>query len=360
MAVGLTGGHIYPAKALAEQLGREWYQFLFVARSRSPLANKIIEAEGYPLLPIDVSGMPRKPTEALFKGPAFLWNQIKACALLWRAFRDWKPDVVIGFGGYVSFPAVVIAKVLGISTVVFEPNAKPGVANKVLFGLCDQVVCAFNLNIAKATLIAPPLRASMLQTKQKSKEECRKIFGLDTKSPCVLVFGGSQGARAINNAFTALVDRLRAENTPLSFIHVTGAADFEEVKNFYQSREYLNETGVVLSYLENMAEAYRAADLVIARSGAMTCLELLSLGIPSILVPLPRATQSHQLANAKQLADLGLAQIVEETGDLSQSLSVALKEILSKDRGVLGDGAKVHPAIKDTFKEVIEGLINHG
>ena len=357
LAVGLTGGHIYPAKALAQQLVKEQFQFLFVAGKNSSLAKTILEEEGYPLLPVEVCGMPRGPKEVFIRGFAFLWSQLKACALLWRAFRDWKPALVVGFGSYVTPPAIIAAKILGIPTVIFEPNAKLGIANGSLAWLCDKVVCAFDLPLGKAVLIEPPLRKSVLESAKLSKEACRESFGLSKDVPCVLIFGGSQGARAINNAFGDALEHLRKENISFSFVHVTGAGDFEETKSFYEAKRFLGGSGVVLSYLEDIAKAYQAADLVVSRSGAMTCLELIHFKLPCVLIPLPHSTESHQFANAKRLEDLGLARVLQERDALSQSLYQALKEILSGGKQNLERQVKLNTVTGKTFKQVVEELI---
>lgn len=353
LAVGLTGGHIYPARALAEDLGRDRHEFLFIVRASSPLAKKLLEDEGFPVLAIKARGLPRNFKEAVLCSPLFFWEQLRGFLLLLRAFRDWRPSLVIGFGGYVSFPAILAAWVLRVSRVIFEPNAKLGLANRALAFISNRVVSAFDIPIKNALIIQSPLRKSLHEALRLTQESCRDFFGLDRNIPCVLVFGGSQGAQALNEAFRGVMERLVGEGLVFSFIHITGTSHYTVLKDFYEAKHLLGPSGACLSYLEDMGKAYRAASLVVSRSGAMTCLELMHFKTPALLVPLASATESHQLANALALERLGLAEVVQENSQLFESLSQSLKRHLEGSQRTDKIQDNIAPISQKSFKDVV-------
>lgn len=326
MAVGLTGGHIYPAIALAEQLGNKDFKYLFVARSKSALAQSLIAGRGLSLLELETRGMPRGAFDALKNGFSFLAGQWKAWRMLSRAFKDWSPDLVIGFGSYVAFPAVLAARLQGIQTMIFEPNAKMGVANLLLSRISDKTVSVLMDGYVQ---VGPVLRKSILEAGLMEPAQARKALGLKEGLPCLLVFGGSQGASAINHAACAALKNLAKKGRPFQAIHVTGQAEFEKISDFYR-REGLSHIHA-RPYLEEIGLAYRASHAAVSRSGAITVLELAHFRLPSILVPLGSSTEGHQLENARYLERLGIATIIPENPALASKLEEALEKALGAD-----------------------------
>lgn len=326
MAVGLTGGHIYPAIALAEQLGNKDFKYLFIARSKSPLAQTLIAGRGLNLLELEARGMPRGAADALKHGLSFLWWQWRGVRLLRRAFKDWKPDLVIGFGSYVAFPAILAARTLGIKTMIFEPNAKMGVANAALSSISDITVSVLMDGYIQS---APILRKSVLDAASLPKAQALRALGLQEGLPCLLIFGGSQGASAINQAACAALNNLVKQGRRFQAIHVTGQAEFEKISDFYR-REGLPQIQAK-PYLEEIGLAYRASHAVVSRSGAITVLELAYFRLPSILVPLGSSAEGHQLENARYLERLGIATIVPESPALASKLEDALEKALRAD-----------------------------
>lgn len=333
LAVGLTGGHIYPALALTEEFESGECQFLFVACRRSLLAPRILDKAGHAVLPLDLAGMARG-LDFFKKGPLFLYQQAAALRVMRRALHDWQPHVVIGFGGYVSFPVVLAAKLLGLPTMIYEPNVRMGLANLILSPFADRV--AFSLQKpadgagSRYVAVRPPLRRNLLAAKNLAAGQARQRLGLAPEGPCLVVLGGSQGSAGINTALRQVVGFLKEEGVNFSFFHMSGDRDFEATQSFYAQRGLLGSRGRCVSYWHDMGFVYRAADLVVGRAGAMTCLELLAFEVFAYLIPYPHATAAHQELNARYLEQLGRAKIVKETTTLQQQLQADIKKEFSR------------------------------
>jgi UDP-N-acetylglucosamine--N-acetylmuramyl-(pentapeptide) pyrophosphoryl-undecaprenol N-acetylglucosamine transferase len=306
LAGGGTAGHIEPALALADALRRQDPTVGITALgTERGLETKLVPERGYDLALIPAVPLPRKPTPELITVPGRLRGTIKAAE---QILERTKADCVVGFGGYVALPGYLAAKRLGVPIVVHEANARPGLANKIGSRYAHAVaVSTPDSKLRDARYIGIPLRRSIATLDRAAvRAEARHAFGLDQNLPTLLVSGGSQGARRLNEVIASVAPRL--QRSGIQILHAVGPKnELPHADNMPGMPQYLP-----VSYLDRMDLAYAAADLVVARAGATTVAELAASGTPSILVPWPLAAEDHQTANAKSLAGVGGALLVPE------------------------------------------------
>ncbi|MBE9547640.1 MAG: undecaprenyldiphospho-muramoylpentapeptide beta-N-acetylglucosaminyltransferase [Proteobacteria bacterium] len=311
IAGGGTGGHLFPGVAVAEEfLKRDRKNnVLFIGTERG-LEGKILPDMGFQLRTINVEGIKgkglMKSIGASFKIPGSLVQS-------WMIIREFCPDIVIGVGGYASGPAVITAHFMGIKTAIAEQNAIPGITNRILGRFVDRAFLTFPktkkwFSEEKAVVTGNPIRNGFSKVEEKT-ERIDDRFAL-------LIFGGSQGAHAINRAVLDSVKYLKEIKDKLKIIHQTGNDDLEWVTEVYTDCEMDAE---VLPFIDDMASAYRSADLLICRAGATTIAEITASGKAAILVPFPFATGDHQTENARVLTAAGAAEMIPER-DLSGEL----------------------------------------
>jgi UDP-N-acetylglucosamine--N-acetylmuramyl-(pentapeptide) pyrophosphoryl-undecaprenol N-acetylglucosamine transferase len=320
MAAGGTGGHIYPAIAYAKEFQQHdpGGSILFVGTGKS-LEGEILRKEGLGFEPIKVEG---------FVGRR-MFQMIRSLALLpysvWRAIRilrNHHTELVIGTGGYFSLPVIVAAWLLKVPRVLLEPNAMPGLANRVLGPLADRIFLAFDQAVpffasSKVKVIGTPIRKEFLS--EKLPDPPQKVSRL-------LVFGGSQGARAINSAMLQAVEcsvRLREQG---NITHQTGADDYERVKAGYA---HLGVKVDVHPFLFDMPRELAKADLIVCRAGASTLAELSALGKVGILIPFPHATHNHQEMNARAMEAAGAARVLLESDLTGPRLAEEIETCMS-------------------------------
>lgn len=308
-AGGGTAGHVEPALAVATQLRKVKPNFeVIFAGTRNGLENQLVPAAGFPLVFIPKILLPRELTLNLliwpFKFVAAIWQGIKIC-------KD--ADLIIGFGGYACPPIYLAAAILRKPIMVHEANAIPGWANKLGVKFATQVFVAFSSAKGKigkwrgAKLIGMPLRAEILDNHKLSPAERASLrsdqikrWELSESKPILLVFGGSQGSRHINEAIMQSLSFFTENN--IQVVHSVGRNNALPTST---------ENYLPVPYIENMAAAYTACDLVIARSGALTCAELAAVGKFALLIPLP-VGNGEQSANARDLKELGAALVIED------------------------------------------------
>jgi len=318
IAAGGTGGHIFPALFVASALKETTpnISIRFVGTGR-PLEKNLIAGAKYALFEIKSTGvMGRGLSGALL----FLVLLPKVLIQTFILLRKLKPDAVVGFGGYGSFFPVTIAALLGIPTWIHEAEASPGLANKILSFFASKVSGAFattNFPKSKFIFTGHPIRPSLLQV-ERSKD-------LNITPHNILILGGSQGARAIDNVFIEMAARLPKEH--LSIVHQTRSENMEVVKAAYEKH---GVNADVTSFIDDIACKFSWEDIVVARSGAGSVAEVAAVNRPAIFIPLPTSQGGHQLTNAKVLSDLGKAIIVEEGADFEDRLLHALKTLLDK------------------------------
>lgn len=339
IAGGGTGGHLFPGLALADELRGRGAAVTFVGTSRG-LEAKAVPAAGYALELIDVAGLKGKglagTVRSLLRLPLALWQSFKI-------LRRLRPRAVIGVGGYASGPVVLLAALLGIPTVVLEQNSVPGFTNKLLGRVVRSVVVAFPgagrfFPQKKLHALGNPIRGSVLALSPGN------IGHGPTR---VLVLGGSQGARAVNElvagAAAAWVEQPGGREQlgeRLRLRHQTGASDRDAIEKRYRDLGLGPEVAAVESFISDMGQAYADCDLMVGRAGATTLAELTAIGRPAILIPFPQAADDHQTGNARWLVSEGAAELLPQATTTPAELCGRLQVLCSPDaRGRLEEMA---------------------
>ncbi len=304
-AGGGTGGHLFPAVAVAEKIRAiiPEAEILFVG-TKSKIEGRVVPKLGFKFNPIWIKGFSRRMTIDNLLFPVKLFVSVIQSIFISIKF---KPKVAIGSGGYVSGPAVYGAKFMGAKVLLIEQNSYPGVTTRLLERYADEVHISFDnsrkylKHPEKVFFTGNPVRESLTSL---DKENGLKKFDLSSSKNTLLVLGGSLGARSINEAVAGSIKQI--EKTNIQVIWQTG-------KNYYEKYKiYSSDNVKVFAFIEDMNSAYAACDLLVARAGATTIAELLVLGIPSILVPSPNVAENHQYYNAKSLADNNAALMIED------------------------------------------------
>lgn len=358
-ATGGTGGHINPALAVAGYI-RENYpkaEILFVGTA-DRMEAQLVPAAGYDFKTIEIQGFSR---ELNFEG---LKHNIKTVNLLFKSegqakkiIEDFKPDVVIGFGGYVSGPVLSVAARMGIPTAVHEQNAFPGVTNKNLAKKVDVVMLtapeAEKLLKSKNPCVVTglPIRGEIISA---NKEFARAEMKLDSR-PLILSMGGSLGARAINEAVKYLILH-RFEKKDCYYLHATGKAGASMIDDIGKDVDLNANPQIMLrEYINDMDRCLAAADLVVCRAGASSLSEIQALGKPSILVPYPYAAENHQYYNAKTMSDRDAAILIEEKDFTGERLLSEVEKLFSKPERLkkMGENARAM-AILDASQRITE------
>ncbi len=316
IAAGGSGGHIFPAVALARTLVRKRpdIEILFVGSNKA-LDRRIFEKEGVRFSLLSANKLPYKITPALVTFfMRLLLDGIKSFFIIgW-----YRPRVVVGFGGYVSCPVAVFSRLFRIPLLIHEQNVVPGRANRLAFRLADKVAVSFDETRKvlgpgerKAVFTGNPIRVEEFLTiaGENSRQDGIKKFGLDKSKFTILVIGGSQGAHFLNETFVKAVSKIdEYTRSNLQVIHITGVTDYKWALKAYGD---LGLEHVVNSFIDRIEEAYSASDLVVTRSGASVIFELAFFGKPMILVPYPFAN-AHQAENAKVFSERGAAIAIDE------------------------------------------------
>lgn len=327
IAGGGTGGHIIPALAIADALreGPGGAELLFLGTPRG-LERKLVPAAGYPLELVEVGQL--KGVSLLTRARTLL-DLPRALLQARSLLRTFRPDVVVGVGGYASGPAMAAAILARVPTLAFEPNAAPGLANR----LVGRRVSAAAVNFAPAARFFRNAKVTGIPVREA-------FFGLLPKPPGtpphLLVFGGSQGARVLNRTLPAVLVPLLAAVPGLTVLHQAGARAAEETRAAFAATGADPARWQVSAFLDDMPARFAAADLVLARSGASTVAELCAAGKPSLLVPFPLAADDHQRRNAEVLAQAGAASLLPEA-ELTPERLLARLEMLLADRASLAD-----------------------
>jgi len=319
LAGGGTGGHLFPAVAIAQRLLETEYgaQVLFVGTERGIEAS-ILPKLGLPLKTIDISGFVGK---GLAGKMAMLPQLIKSVRQSKRILEAFRPHVVVGVGGYASAPVLLAAKLKGIPYLIHEQNAWPGLANRMLARWAERVCLSFAdadraFHQGRTVLTGNPLRRGM--------EDCPAI---PDGEPQLLIFGGSRGAQAINKLMVQALPLLASFRGQLRIVHQTGSEDLEQVRQGYRQAGW-DDAGVV-PFIDDMAAAYAASHLVICRAGATTIAELTACGRPAILIPYPFAAADHQTGNARALAHRGAALLLPQVDLTAERLAQVVSDLLA-------------------------------
>lgn len=333
-AGGGTGGHLFPAVAVADEIKRmkPESEILFVG-SKSKIEGRVIPQLGYKFKSIWIKGFARKFNLENLLFPIKLFVSVLQSLFISLKF---KPIVAIGSGGYVAGPAIWAASVMGAKIILMESNSYPGVTTRLLERYADEIHIAFEdskkylRQPQKIKLSGNPVRSELRKTDRLT---ALKYFGLDEDKFTILILGGSLGALSINESVAGCVEELQKNN--LQLIWQTG-------KNYYENYKKFNFASVkILDFIDDMNKAYSACDLLVARAGATTIAELSVLGIPSILIPSPFVAENHQYYNAKSLADSNAAILIKDSEIKEKLKNIILDLVQDKKLLVsLGENAK--------------------
>ena len=335
IAAAGTGGHINPALAIANKIKQEEpnSEIIFVGTDRG-LENDLIPRAGYDLKRIEAYGFNRKISLDNVKK---MYKTFKSLGQAKKIIQDFKPDIMIGTGGYICLPVALAASKLNVPIVLHESNAFPGVAIKMLSKKASAILVGFEdakkriKNAENVVVVGNPSKVKEISFTNSQKEKILKEIGLtDIEKPIVLVFGGSQGAQKINESFINIISK--KVNEKYQIIWATGPNQYEIIKTKLQNLN-INIDNIpnvkILPYIYNMEEVMNCVDLVVSRSGAMTITEISIVGKPSIFIPFPYATENHQEYNAKVLEKVGAAKIILDADLDFNILNSTINEIIS-------------------------------
>lgn len=351
IAGGGTGGHIFPGLAIGNEIVDRYNgsEILFITGVKK-IETDIIEQSGFKQASINIEGFKGRGwmggMKSVSRVPLGLYHSAKL-------IRRVSPNIVLGVGGYSSGPACMAAKLLGVPTAVHEQNSYPGLTNRILCRFVDRVFISFEesreyFSRGSIYLTGNPVRRELL--------EAAKDYDKPKESFTVLVMGGSQGARAINEAFIKALEILTIRGKEPMVIHQTGEQDLKHVLNEY-SRKGLK--GEVFPFIEEMITTYNKADIVVNRAGATTVSELAALGKPSILIPYPYAANRHQDTNAHILASAGGAEVISEDDLSGEGLAELLMKFMDDREALLNMGRQAKKVGRPEAVKVIADEIEH-
>ncbi|MBZ5526512.1 MAG: undecaprenyldiphospho-muramoylpentapeptide beta-N-acetylglucosaminyltransferase [Acidobacteriia bacterium] len=335
IAGGGTGGHVFPAIAIAREwlargaAGGEAREVVLVGTERG-LEARLVPQAGLPLETLRVAGLKGKGGATLAKNLAMLFPAMWDAA---RILRKHRPDVAFGVGGYAAGPMLLAAWLGGVPTVIFEPNAEPGFTNRVLARIATRIATAYEEPArrwgAKAVLTGCPVRQEFFAA------PARRVWPRYR----LLITGGSQGARAVNRAFVEGMERLATREGELVVVHQTGERDLGEVQAAYVRWGFPAE---VVPFVGNMAERFAWADLIVCRAGAITAAEVAAAGRAAIFIPFGAATDSHQLRNAQEMARAGAGRVIAEPELTGERLMAEIFSLMDQPGEIekLAQGAK--------------------
>lgn len=367
IAAAGTGGHINPGIAIANKIKKELpeAEIIFVGTNRG-LENDLVPRSGYELRKIEVYGISREISIANLKK---MIKTIKGFGEARKLIKEIKPDLVIGTGGYICGPIFLAAVKKKIPTVLHESNAFPGITVKMLSKKVDKILVAFEdakTRLPKAkyvTVTGTPTKFTGIELTEKEKQIKKKELGLALNKPIVLIFGGSQGAKPINDTLLDIV--CHKSNQFYQIIWAAGPKQYEIIKEKLEKegKDIQNIDNIkIFPYIYNMEEVMNIADIVLCRSGAMTITEIATVGKPAIFVPLPFAAENHQEYNAKVLVKEEAARILRDEDLNETSLNLTIQELIEDPEHLkkMGENAKKIQIsnVTDKIYKEIEPLIH--
>ncbi len=356
IACGGTGGHLFPGIAVAEAFLAAGHEALLM------ISRKEIDARataGHDHLRFESVSAIAKPPTFSPQTPAFLWKLWSSIRHAKKRIREEKIDVVLGMGGFTSLPPVFAGHRLGLPTFIHDSNARPGRANILTSRFCTRVFTGMEaarawFPKAESTVTGTPVRPEIL--KRPSREDAARRFGLDPAKPVLLITGGSQGARRLNEIAAGAATRL---SEFIQILHIAGPANEPQVAAALNNRP----GSVVLGFCDAMHAALAVADVVVARSGASFLTEIAAVGLPSILVPYPYAADDHQTANANVFEQAGAAKLVQERDLDAETLAALVQSILDhpERRNAMATAARklAVPDAADHVRDAILASLGH-
>jgi UDP-N-acetylglucosamine--N-acetylmuramyl-(pentapeptide) pyrophosphoryl-undecaprenol N-acetylglucosamine transferase len=317
IAGGGTGGHVFPALAIArEWLSRGSEREVVLVGTKRGIEMKLVPQAGLPLETLRVAGLKGKGGSTLLKNLAKLAPAMLDAS---RVLRKHKPVAAFGVGGYAAGPMLLTTWFGGVPNVIFEPNAEPGFTNKALARISTRIATGYEISArtwgAKAVVTGCPVRPEFLTIAPRIPEKPLRL----------LVTGGSQGALPVNRAFVDAMRTIAGRKNELSIVHQTGERDYDAVRTAYARNEILAE---VVPFLTNMPERFAWADIIVCRAGAITAAEVAAAGRAAIFIPFGRATDGHQLRNAQEMVKKGAGRVITEPELTGERLSSEIFSLL--------------------------------
>ena len=358
IAAAGTAGHINPGIAIANEIKRQEKdsKIIFIGTTRG-LENDLVPRAGYELKTIEAYGLSKKLTVDNLKK---MYKTLKGFKEAKNIIKEFKPDVVIGTGGYICGATISEAHKLGIPTVLHESNAFPGKAIKILAKKTNTILVSFKdaipriKNARNIVFTGTPVKIKKINYSEEMKKNKIKELGLKDDKPIVLIFGGSQGAQKINEAIIEIIENNLNKNYQV--IWATGPKQYDIIKEELDNKhKNINriENMKIVPYIYNMEEIMNLVDLIVARSGAMTVTEISNLGKPSFLVPLPNVSHDHQLYNAKALENRGAAKILLNDELTGKILNEQIEKIVLDEKEMLHMGEKALSMATSNVEEKI-------
>ncbi len=367
IAAAGTGGHINPGIAIANKIKKEEpdSEIVFIGTNRG-LENDLVPRAGYKLKTIQAYGFNRQIS---FDNLKKMYKTFCSIGEAKKIIEEFKPDVVIGTGGYICVPVGIAAKKKQIPIVLHESNAFPGVAIKMLSKKANTILLGFKdakprIPKAKNIVVAgTPTKVKHVEISSNKKTQLLKEMGLKENLPIVLCFGGSQGAQSINESLVQIITKQK--NKSYQIIWAAGPKQYDEVKEKLQKQkmdiEHLENTKIV-PYIYNMEEIMNVVDLVVCRSGAMTITEISNVGVPAIFIPFPFATENHQEYNAKVLEKAGAAKIILDKNLTAELLNGVIENMVKDKENLKQMGEKAREVsisnVEDRIYKEITNVIN--
>lgn len=367
IAAAGTGGHINPGIAIANKIKQEEpnSQIIFIGTNRG-LENDLVPRAGYDLKTIQAYGFDRKISVDNIKK---MYKTFRSIGEAKKIIQEFKPDIVIGTGGYICVPVGIAAKKKNVPIVLHESNAFPGIAIKMLSKKADAILLGFEdakkriPKAKKVVVTGTPAKVKHIDILQNKRNELLNEMGLKENLPIVLCFGGSQGAKSINESLIQIITK--EKNTNYQIIWAAGPAQYEivkeELKKYEMDIEHLKNSKIV-PYIYNMEEIMNLVDLVVCRSGAMTITEISNVGKPAIFIPFPFATENHQEYNAKVLEKVGSAKIILDKNLTADLLNETIEKMVKNEEKLKQMGEKamqisipdVEERIYKEIKKIVE------
>ena len=368
---GGTGGHINPAIAVANILKerRPDTKILFIG-AQGHMEEQLVPAAGYELVTLPGSGLSRRLNPAGIKKNLYaikcVVNAVSKCK---KIIRDFNADVVVGTGGYASFPALLAGSQLKVPTVVHEANAVPGLTTKMAAALADRVLVCFDESVRyyknpeQVEVVGMPVRQEFLSCDQAA---ARKELGIDDGKPVVLSAFGSQGAKVMNETMADMMPLEQRDGFPFHHIHATGSFGKEWMPERVKANgvDFENQPMLdIREYIFNMPTVMAAADVMISRAGSATCNEIAAAGVPCILIPSPNVTNNHQEKNARVLEEAGGAVVVLEKDCTPEKMYELVDSLLADSRRRAAMADALHSLVKSDSAQricdIVEELAKH-
>jgi UDP-N-acetylglucosamine--N-acetylmuramyl-(pentapeptide) pyrophosphoryl-undecaprenol N-acetylglucosamine transferase len=343
---GGTGGHVFPALAVADQLRDLGCAVFWIGTPRG-IENRVVPEAGYPLNIIPVSGLRGKGITSLLAAPFQLTRALVASLKILAGIQ---PNLVLGFGGFVAGPVGLAARLRGDSLAIHEQNAYPGTTNRILASWANAVLTGFPDALPRSVCVGNPVREEILRADKSMSD-------LAGRPSNILILGGSQGARSLNQMVPAALQQL-AGSAQINIRHQCGPRWIEETSNLYQE---LGLEAEVLSFIDDMSQAYAWSDLIVCRAGAMTVAEVAAMGRAALFVPFPYAIDDHQTANANWLVAKGGAELIQEAEITTDSLASKLQQMVLPEnlqKMALASAAASFSNSTDRIVSICEELID--